>query len=82
MFNPLRDYLLIRADQDDKKTASGILLTREWEKLPHTGKVLSIGPEVTQIAVGDHVRFNRYAFEKVGDDEFIGTEKNVVAKIV
>lgn len=81
MFKPLRDYVLIRADKDDKKTKSGILLSREWDKLPHTGEILAIGPQVNEVKVSDHVRFNRYAFEKVGDDEFIGTEKNIVAVI-
>jgi co-chaperonin GroES (HSP10) len=80
MISPLRDYLLIKADKDDKKSGE-FLLVREWDKLPHTGTVEAIGPEVTQVAVGDYVRFNRYAFEKVGEDEFIGIEKNVVAKI-
>lgn len=76
---PLRDYVLIRADKENKQTDSGLLLAREWEKLPHTGEVLALGPEVTQVKVNDHVRFNRYAFEKLTEDEFIGIERNIVA---
>jgi co-chaperonin GroES (HSP10) len=80
MFEPLRDYLIIKADKDDKK-AGDFHLVREWDKLPHTGTVEAIGPQVTQVETGDYVRFNRYAFEKVDEDLFIGIEKNVVAKI-
>lgn len=81
MLSPLRDNLLIRADKKDDKTKSGFLLVDEWNTLPHTGEVLAIGPQVTQVAVGERVRFNRYAFEKVGTDELIGLERNVTAKI-
>jgi NADPH:quinone reductase-like Zn-dependent oxidoreductase len=80
MFSPLRDYLTIKADKDDKKSGD-FHLVREWDKLPHTGTVESVGPKVTQIEPGDYVRFNRYAFEKIGEDLFIGIEQNVVAKI-
>jgi co-chaperonin GroES (HSP10) len=76
---PLRDNVYIQADEDSKKTSSGILLSREWDKLPHTGKVLAVGSGVKDIVPGLHVRFNRYAFEKIGDREFIGMEKNIVA---
>lgn len=77
---PLRDYLIIRVDEAKAKTDSGLLLTYEWKKLPHSGEVLAIGPDVTQVEVGDHVYFNRYAFQKISEDEFVGIEKNVVFK--
>lgn len=81
MYSPLRDYLLIESDESDAKSKSGIYLNYEWKRLPHTGIVKAIGPKVTQVSVGDHVRFNRYAFEKLSDNELIGIEKNVVAII-
>ena len=76
---PLRDMLTIEVDKDDSKSKSGILLAREWEKLPHTGVVKAIGSQVTDVKVGDRVHFNRYAFNKVGENLFIGTEDNLNA---
>lgn len=76
---PLRTNVLIRADKDDGKSASGLFLAHEWEKHPHTGEVLEVGTEVSSVKKGDHVRFNRYAFEKIGEEEFIGLESNITA---
>lgn len=76
---PLRDNLVIKADKDDGKTASGLYVAREWEKLPHTGEVMAVGKDVTDIKVGDRVHFNRYAFQKIDNDLFIGLEKNLNA---
>jgi co-chaperonin GroES (HSP10) len=85
MFKPLRDYLIIKADKDKKVSDTGFHLVSEWEKLPHTGTVEAVGPKVTQVQKGDYVRFNRYAFESLGEEDghsvFIGIENNVVAKI-
>jgi co-chaperonin GroES (HSP10) len=78
---PLRDNVVIKADKDEGKTKSGILLAREWEKLPHTGEVTAVGPQVTAVAIGDKVHFNRYAFHKIDDDLFIGIEKNINARV-
>ena len=76
---PLRTNVVIKADKDTKTTESGIMVVREWEKLPHTGEVTHIGPQVTEVKVGDRVRFNRYAYEKIDDDLFIGLEANITA---
>ena len=58
---PLRDLVLIRADERETQTASGILLAEEkWKTLPPTGTVEAVGPEVTIVKVGDHVMFERY----------------------
>jgi co-chaperonin GroES (HSP10) len=75
---PLRNNVVIKADKDDGKEGS-FLIAREWEKLPQTGTVLSVGPDVTEVKPDDYVRFNRYAFEKIGSEEFIGLDKNIVA---
>jgi co-chaperonin GroES (HSP10) len=44
------------------KEVSGLLLTQETaEKMrPQEGTVISIGPEVTQVEVGDVVTFSKY----------------------
>lgn len=78
---PLRDNVVIQPDKDDSKTESGIMLAREWKKLPHTGTVLSVGPEVKVLGVGDRVWFHRYAFHKITDDAFIGLEKSVAGTL-
>ena len=73
----LRDMVLIQADPEEKRTASGLHIAREWKKLPQTGKVLGIGPEVEQVKPQNRVHFNRYAFTPMGGDKFIGAEKNI-----
>jgi co-chaperonin GroES (HSP10) len=76
---PLRNNVVIKADKDDRKSQSGILIAREWEKLPHTGEVMNVGKDVTDVKVGDRVHFNRYAYIKIEDDLFIGLDKNINA---
>jgi co-chaperonin GroES (HSP10) len=76
---PLRNNVVIKADKDDAKTESGILLAREWEKLPHTGEITAVGENLTVLKPGMRVHFNRYAFAKIDKDLFIGLDKNVNA---
>lgn len=78
---PLRDCVVIKTDKDDGKTKSGFHVAREWTKLPHTGEVTAVGPLVQAVAIGDRIHFNRYAFQKIDEDLFIGIEKNINARL-
>lgn len=58
--SPLRDLVLIKADEAQKKTKSGILLKEDWKSLPPTGEVIAVGPWVDEFRAGDRVLFSRY----------------------
>lgn len=77
---PLRDNVVVKADKDDGKV-KGFLVVREWEKLPHTGEITAVGPLAKDVAIGDRVHFNRYAYQKIDEDLFIGLERNITAII-
>lgn len=79
---PLRDVLLIKADQVKKQTDNGILISEQWKSLPLTGEVLAVGPEVTAVQVGDRVGFNRYASIVLeGDDRLINERQLIWSEI-
>jgi len=51
---PLHDKVLIERLENIKETASGIILRHSEE--PDRAKVLAIGPQVTEVQVGDVVQ--------------------------
>lgn len=51
---PLHDKVLIERIENVKQTASGIILKNSEE--PDRAKVLAIGPDVTEVQVGDVVQ--------------------------
>lgn len=51
---PLHDKVLIERIENVKQTSSGIILKNSEE--PDRAKVLAIGPDVTEVQVGDVVQ--------------------------
>ena len=51
---PLHDKVLIERIENVKETASGIILKHSEE--PDRAKVLAVGPDVTEVQVGDVVQ--------------------------
>jgi len=88
MIRPLGDRVLIELPPKDeeKKTASGIILTESptGDKIQQ-GVVRGIGPSFkdTTLKVGDTVQFSKYGFEDVTDTDgkeyIITNEANVIA---
>lgn len=84
MKNVLRDLVLIQADEAKKQTDSGLLIVETWETLPPLGTVLSVGPLVKDVKVGDRVLFERYgAIMPLGKDnpERVCQESHIMAII-
>ena len=77
MIHPQRDLVLIQADEADTKTKSGLLLHENWKTIPLTGKILAVGPDVTNIKVGDNVGFNRYASEIMEDNQRLVKQREI-----
>lgn len=80
----LRDIVVIEPHQVADSTADGVLLAEESRDLVISGKIVKIGTEVKELAVGDEILFKRgltdgFSFE--GKQYLFTTEKNVIAVI-
>jgi len=93
-FKPLSNHLFIEAMEEEKKTASGIVLPDNVEKeKPTKGKVLAVGPgkrdadgkiHPMSVKVGDMVLFKKYGPDEIemdGKKYLVGDEDDVLAII-
>jgi chaperonin GroES len=83
---PLADYIVVKADKPEEKTASGIYLTQASQEKPDTAVVVAIGKDVTSVKPGDRILFveeyGKTKTTKVGSDELsIIKEEHVVALV-
>lgn len=71
---PLHDRVLVKREEEERKTASGIVLPDSASEKPNRGEIIAAGPgksndkgEIREIGVkvGDKVLFNQYAGTKV-----------------
>ena len=78
----LGQRLSVRRDQADDTTASGIKLNTDNVRL-NTGTVVSIGDEVSEVAVGNRVLFEgSYSLTNVeGEELVVMLESNIMAII-
>lgn len=83
-----RDRALIKLDDEQKATASGILLAEKSVDKPQTGTLVATGPGFDEVGAveGDHVVIGRYAGEefKVGTMEeplLVVHKDDVLAKL-
>lgn len=76
---PLGDRVIIKQDETEDRTSSGLFLAGDNKEKPQTGKVIAVGEGRRDkdgkllpmpVAVGDHVVFSKYGNnEIVCDDE-------------
>ena len=81
---PLADYVVVRAEEAEKKTASGILLADNSAEKPQTAVVLAVGKGVKNVSVNDHVIYGGYSNTEVklsGKDYLLIKEENIYAKV-
>jgi chaperonin GroES len=57
----LHDYVVIKRDENEETTKSGLLLAEKIKALPPTGVVKEIGFDVWRVKPGDHVVYKVYA---------------------
>jgi chaperonin GroES len=88
---PLSDRVVIRANDRDEMTASGIVLPDTAKEKPQEGTVIAVGPGrlnekgvrvKPEVGAGDIVLFARYAGTEVkndGEDLLILKESDVLA---
>lgn len=81
MLTPRLDYVVIREDQPEEKTDSGILLVAELDAPSELGTVVASGPD-TDIKEGARVLFKHHGFHEVeyeGETLLIGKQEHVLA---
>ena len=87
---PLFDKVVIKAIEQDEKTASGIVLPGAAKEKPQLAKVLAVGPGGNvdgvdvkmQVKVGDTVLFSKYAGSefKIDGEEGLSSVKQTFSQ--
>ena len=90
---PLHDRVVVRRMEEERKTASGIIIPDNAAEKPDRGEVLAVGPGkigddnervAMQVQVGDKVLFGKYAGTAVkvdGQELLIMREEDLLAVI-
>ena len=61
-FKPLGDRVLVKVQEPETKTASGIIIPDNASKeKPTQAEVIAIGEDVKHVAIGDTVMYAQYA---------------------
>lgn len=91
---PLHDKIIVRRDEAETKTASGIFLPETSKDKPKTGVVESVGDGVLNhetgervpltVKPGDRVIFTSYAGTelKLGDDELLIMSEDEILAVI
>ncbi len=83
--NPMPEYVVVKAEEAQTKTASGLYLPDTAKEKPKTAKVVAVGTSVDGVKVGDRVIYkNEYEATsvKVGTDEYAVVFKNNIIATV
>ena len=90
---PLHDRLIIKRMEEERKTASGIVIPDTAAEKPDQGEVLAVGPGkrndkgdfvVPNVKVGDRVLFGKYSGQTVkvdGDELLVMREEDLFAVV-
>lgn len=75
-FKPLFDKVIIERIAAEKQSSGGIILQRTEE--PDKARIVAIGPDVTEVAVGEVVLLNWNAAIKVQDELYSTKVENII----
>ena len=67
---PLRDNIIVKRVAHERKTESGLILQSNAGE-PDKAEVISIGPKVDEVSIGDLLLINWNKAVKVQDEEYI-----------
>ena len=89
---PLDDRIVVKANEAEERTASGLVIPDTAKEKPQQGSVLAVGPgrwsddtgkhSPLDVKVGDTVLYSKYGGTEVtidGDDLLILTSRDVLA---
>jgi chaperonin GroES len=90
---PLHDRVIIKRLEEERKTASGIVIPDTAAEKPDQGEVLAVGPGKknedgklvpVDVKVGDKVLFGKYSgttVRVVGDEILVMREEDIMAVV-
>jgi chaperonin GroES len=92
---PLGDRLIVRAIEEDEKTASGIVLPDTAKEKPQKGKIVAVGDGKLdedgkriplEVKKGDEVLYSKYGGTEIkdpdnGEDLLVLRESDVLARV-
>ena len=82
MIKPLHKFVLIKKEEKENKTASGIVLTTEKKEVPSIASVIAVGDECTSsLKENDRVIYKEYSGTKVtvaDQDYIVIDEKDII----
>ncbi|WP_322995485.1 co-chaperone GroES [Castellaniella sp.] len=90
---PLHDRVIVKRLDNERTTASGIVIPESAAEKPDQGEVLAVGPGkktedgkliAVDVKVGDKVLFGKYAGQSVkvdGDEVLVIREEEILAVI-
>ncbi len=85
MLKPLHDNVILKKEEVENKTASGIILTTETKNQPSIGIVVAVGEDVKNkeaYQAGDKVVYKEYSGTKVtvdDEDYIVIADKDILA---
>lgn len=91
MLKPLADRVLVKVDEEEKKTKGGILLPDTAQKKSQKGTVIAIGSgkmldngvrTLFEVKVGDRVLLAKYSgvdIEEEGENYLLLSERDILA---
>ena len=90
--NPLGDRVVLKREEAEEKTASGIFLAGSAKEQPQLAEVIAVGPGAyhdgkrlpMDVAVGDKVFYSKYGGSEIKIDgvEYIVISQNEIMAIV
>ena len=84
MIKPLHKFVLIKKEEEENKTTSGIVLSTEKKEVPSIANVIAVGDECTSsLKENDRVIYKEYSGTKVtveDQDYIVIDEKDIIAK--
>ena len=90
---PLHDRVIVKRIEDERKTASGIVIPDSAAEKPDQGEVVAVGPGkrgddgkliAPDVKVGDRVLFGKYAGSTVkmdGDELLVMREEDIMGVV-
>jgi len=76
MYTPLHDKIIVQRLEKVNQTDSGIILKSSPE--PDRAKVIAVGPDVEEVAIGEEILVNWNGAIKVKDDIYTLKVEHVV----
>ncbi|MDR2506734.1 MAG: co-chaperone GroES [Candidatus Accumulibacter sp.] len=90
---PLHDRVIVKRLEEERKTASGIVIPDAATEKPDQGKIISVGPGkrdengkpvALDVKVGDRVLFGKYAGQTVkvdGEELLVMREEDIMGVV-